>query len=501
MLEQADWKDDTDDDELEDQELEAHYMYMAQLHEVSQDAADSGPIFDDEPLREIDQNDDDNDLAKERELLASLIAKLKCEIDESKNRNKFLETSNKVLTEKLKGEIKDFKNKNKSFESSNNFFKEVNNKLSETNNLLYADYKKSEAKLARRNSTEYASQMELECAKVRGYKWKPKSGKENVNPNVSMPLGNASRTANVMDTMTSRRSTVSNTPLSSNSFIARRDCPIHRMTKLHLFLDMEIWKSTCYIRDLKGNDLLTGSRGTDLYSITLQDTNCPNPVCLMAKVSSSQAWLWHRRLSYLNFDTINLLSKNDIVVGLPKLKFVKDHLCSSCELGKAKRKSFTLNLPQAQKDGYNFYTWTYVVPYGIPCEGARVFSDRWSPDELVYGAPLEGPYQTILPSPDDIISFTREDRKGGSQLQPPITKTKSAQIESRAKKRSNYKSQQDTSVRRSYALSWKPCQGDSFNLPDHRYKVDVAASFQRSQIHNHMLKLKLSKSIIQQQDR
>nr|GEX46618.1 hypothetical protein [Tanacetum cinerariifolium] len=49
-----------------------------------------------------DQNDDDNDLAKERELLASLIEKLKCEIDESKNRNKFLETSNKVLIEKLK---------------------------------------------------------------------------------------------------------------------------------------------------------------------------------------------------------------------------------------------------------------------------------------------------------------------------------------------------------------------------------------------------------------
>nr|GEZ80734.1 hypothetical protein [Tanacetum cinerariifolium] len=38
-------------------------------------------------------------------------------------------------------------------------------------------------------------------------------------------------------------------------------------------------------------------------------------------------------------------------------------------------------------------------------------------------------------------------------------------------------------IRRSYALSWKPCQRDSLNLPDHRYKVDVAASFQRSQIH------------------
>nr|GFB72772.1 hypothetical protein [Tanacetum cinerariifolium] len=60
-----------------------------------------------------------------------------------------------------------------------------------------------------------------------GYIWKPKSGKENVNPNVSMPLGNTTRTTNVLDTMTSRRFIMSNIPLSSNSFAAHRDCPIH----------------------------------------------------------------------------------------------------------------------------------------------------------------------------------------------------------------------------------------------------------------------------------
>nr|GFA24853.1 hypothetical protein [Tanacetum cinerariifolium] len=146
------------------------FMYMAQIQEISPDAANSGPIFDVEPLQkvsnddhynvfsiesahpeqyksvydtyliehdahnmitdsldmsydreEIDQNDDNNDLDNERELLASLIEKLKCEIDESKNRNKFLETSNK-----------------------------------------------SEAKLARHNSVEYALKMEIECAQVRG---------------------------------------------------------------------------------------------------------------------------------------------------------------------------------------------------------------------------------------------------------------------------------------------------------------------------------------------
>nr|GFC21816.1 hypothetical protein [Tanacetum cinerariifolium] len=61
-----------------------------------------------------------------------------------------------------------------------------------------------------------------------GYTWKPKSGTGNVNLIISRPLGNASRTANVKDTMTSRRSIVLNTPLSSNSFVAHRDCSIHR---------------------------------------------------------------------------------------------------------------------------------------------------------------------------------------------------------------------------------------------------------------------------------
>nr|GEY11075.1 retrovirus-related Pol polyprotein from transposon TNT 1-94 [Tanacetum cinerariifolium] len=85
-------------------------------------------------------------------------------------------------------------------------------------------------------------------------------------------------------------------------------------------LEVAFQKSTCCIRNLKGSDFLTSSRGTDLYSITLQDTSTLNPICLMDKATSSRAWLWHRPLSHLNFDTINLLSKNDIVIGVLKLK-------------------------------------------------------------------------------------------------------------------------------------------------------------------------------------
>ncbi|GJU08387.1 retrovirus-related pol polyprotein from transposon TNT 1-94 [Tanacetum coccineum] len=69
----------------------------------------------------------------------------------------------------------------------------------------------------------------------------------------------------------------------------------------------------------------------------------------MAKASPTQAWLWHRRLSHLNFDYINLLSKKDVIISLPKLKYVKDQLCSSCELSKAKRSSFkTKTIPSSK---------------------------------------------------------------------------------------------------------------------------------------------------------
>nr|GFD16293.1 hypothetical protein [Tanacetum cinerariifolium] len=117
---------------------------------------------------QIDQNDDEDDLANERDLLASLIKKLKCKIDDSKNGNKFLKTSNKILVDKLKGEIEDFKTKNKSLESSNNRFKEANNKMSETNELMYKDLKKFQAELDRRNNVEYASKVEIDCAKTKG---------------------------------------------------------------------------------------------------------------------------------------------------------------------------------------------------------------------------------------------------------------------------------------------------------------------------------------------
>nr|GFA10340.1 retrovirus-related Pol polyprotein from transposon TNT 1-94 [Tanacetum cinerariifolium] len=118
-------------------------------------------------------------------------------------------------------------------------------------------------------------------------------------------------------------------------------------------LEVAFRKSTCFVRDLQDNDLLTDNQGSDLYIISLQESTSSTSLYLMDKASPTQAWLWHRRLSHLKFDYINLLSKKNIVIGLPKLKYVKDQLCSSCELSKAKRSSFKSNVVPSSKGRLN----------------------------------------------------------------------------------------------------------------------------------------------------
>nr|GEX97767.1 retrovirus-related Pol polyprotein from transposon TNT 1-94 [Tanacetum cinerariifolium] len=79
-------------------------------------------------------------------------------------------------------------------------------------------------------------------------------------------------------------------------------------------------RNNCFVKNLKGVDLLKGNRITNLYTINLHDMASASLICLMARVTSTKSWLWHQRLSHLNFDTINDLAENDLVTGLPKFK-------------------------------------------------------------------------------------------------------------------------------------------------------------------------------------
>nr|GEZ02578.1 retrotransposon protein, putative, unclassified [Tanacetum cinerariifolium] len=82
-----------------------------------------------------------------------------------------------------------------------------------------------------------------------------------------------------------------------------------------------------------------GDRSTNLYTINLHEMASASLICLMAHASSTKPWLWHQRLSHLNFDTINDLARNDLVSGLLKFKYHKEHLFPSCEQGESKRAS------------------------------------------------------------------------------------------------------------------------------------------------------------------
>ncbi|GJT44576.1 retrovirus-related pol polyprotein from transposon TNT 1-94 [Tanacetum coccineum] len=105
-------------------------------------------------------------------------------------------------------------------------------------------------------------------------------------------------------------------------------------------LEVAFCKHSCYVRDVNGVDLIKGNRGTNLYIIFVEDMMKSSPVCLLSKASKNKSWLWHHRLNHLNFGNINDLARKDLVRGLPRLKFEKDHICSACQLGKSKKYSY-----------------------------------------------------------------------------------------------------------------------------------------------------------------
>nr|GEW94952.1 retrovirus-related Pol polyprotein from transposon TNT 1-94 [Tanacetum cinerariifolium] len=114
----------------------------------------------------------------------------------------------------------------------------------------------------------------------------------------------------------------------------------HNMFSVGQFSDSDLEvafkRNTCFVRNKKGVDLLKGNRTTKLYTINLYEMDSASPICLMARATSTKSWLWHQRVSHLNFDTINHLAKNDLVTSHSKFKYHKEHICPSCEQGKAK---------------------------------------------------------------------------------------------------------------------------------------------------------------------
>ncbi|GKB19764.1 retrovirus-related pol polyprotein from transposon TNT 1-94, partial [Tanacetum coccineum] len=127
------------------------------------------------------------------------------------------------------------------------------------------------------------------------------------------------------------------------------------------YLEVAFWKNTCFIRNLDGVDLPLGSRDSNLNTISLDGMLNTSPICLLSKASKTKSWLWHRRLSHLNFGTLNKLAKDGLARGIPKLKFKKDHLCSASALGKSKKSS---HQPKAEDTNQEKLYFLHMELYG-----------------------------------------------------------------------------------------------------------------------------------------
>nr|GEZ96639.1 hypothetical protein [Tanacetum cinerariifolium] len=142
-------------------------------------------------------------------------------------------------------------------------------------------------------------------------------------------------------------------------------------------LEVAFRKSTCFVRNEDGVDLLTDDRSSNLYTISLNEVASNSLTCLLAKGSFLQSWLWHQRLLHLNFATINNLVKNNLVQGLPKMKFEKDHLCSACEQGKIYQKHHKSKTAFASNK-----------PLYLPLHGFIAFLNGILKEEAYVGQPL-----------------------------------------------------------------------------------------------------------------
>ncbi|KAJ9557321.1 hypothetical protein OSB04_011935 [Centaurea solstitialis] len=86
-------------------------------------------------------------------------------------------------------------------------------------------------------------------------------------------------------------------------------------------------------------EVMRASRRGDLYLMCFDTLEAKEEISLVSSVKNEDAWLWHTKFCHLNFHTLDKLVRLKLVKGLPNIKFEKDHLCSTCEMGKIGRSS------------------------------------------------------------------------------------------------------------------------------------------------------------------
>ena len=108
-------------------------------------------------------------------------------------------------------------------------------------------------------------------------------------------------------------------------------------------------------------ELLRAKRSGNIYVMDFNSADPTQENCFYSKTASELNWLWHRKLSHLNFKAINKLSKGGLVRGLPKIDFQKDKLCAACEKGKKTRSSFKSKKIFLLQNLFIFCIWIFLV--------------------------------------------------------------------------------------------------------------------------------------------
>ena len=97
-------------------------------------------------------------------------------------------------------------------------------------------------------------------------------------------------------------------------------------------------KDGCTIETSDHRVVLTGMKIGSLFCVDWSKIEAE--VCLLTHTRAELNWIWHQKIGHLNFDTMNKLVKEELVVGLPKMNFKKDTLCDACQKGKQVKMSF-----------------------------------------------------------------------------------------------------------------------------------------------------------------
>ena len=150
--------------------------------------------------------------------------------------------------------------------------------------------------------------------------------------------------------------------------------------------------------------ILTGERMFDIYAINMNSSS--ENVCFMSKASSDVNWLWHKHLSHLNFKTLNHLSLNQLVTGLPDYSFAKESLCSTCEKVKQTIANFKSKQISSVSSLLQLLHMDLFGPINVQSHAGKKYTltiiDEYSSYTWVFFLRSKGD------PPDEIISFVKK---------------------------------------------------------------------------------------------